>query len=124
MKYPAALLGLLFSLGLAPIQPDQAFGAGCLTGGCHQALTTMKHMHGPLGAELAGVQGCIMCHSPAGPACTAASAGIFTIKAKGLCRTCHVQGAGSQHANAATPCLDCHDPHGSNRSPYMLKPSS
>jgi hypothetical protein len=124
MKYPAALLRLLFFLGLALILPCAAFGAGCLTSGCHQELTAIKHMHGPLGAELAGAQGCIMCHTPAGPACTAAMAGTFIIKTKDLCRACHIQGAGSQHANAATPCLDCHDPHGSNHSPYMLRPRS
>lgn len=81
----------------------------------------MKHMHGPIGAELAGVKACVMCHIPSGPACSATKGGAFTHREKDMCLTCHDKGTSSQHANAAGNCLLCHNPHGSNISPYMLR---
>lgn len=124
MKLQTILPALIFSTTIISVPPAAALAASCLNGSCHQELTTMKHMHGPIGAEMAGVQGCIMCHIPAGVACTPAGAGKFTFKVKDMCLTCHVKGSSSRHANATSNCLQCHNPHGSNTSPYMLRGKS
>lgn len=124
MKFHTALAGLILAFIIDPVLPVSALAAGCLSDGCHQDMTKFKHMHGPIGAEMAGVQACIMCHTPAGPTCTPTLAGKFKIKAKDICQTCHVKGANSQHANTSTNCLKCHNSHGSNTSPYMLRSKS
>ncbi|MBU0682127.1 MAG: hypothetical protein KKD73_11975 [Proteobacteria bacterium] len=124
MKFQTALVGLIFAFIIDPVLPVSTLATGCLSDGCHQLMTKFKHMHGPIGAEMAGVQACIMCHTPTGPTCTPTQAGNFKIKAKDICQTCHVKGATSQHANASTNCLKCHNPHGSNISPYMLRSKS
>ncbi|PLX49520.1 MAG: hypothetical protein C0613_07230 [Desulfobulbaceae bacterium] len=116
---PASLF--LFTLFLNPGPAAAGPPTGCLNGGCHADLTRMKHMHGPIGAELAGMPACVICHIPNGPGCTPQRKGLFQLKAKEMCVTCHTKGTGSLHANAAGNCLQCHDPHGSNRSPYMLR---
>lgn len=122
MKLHVIFSRLIFFVIIVLSPATHALAAGCLTSGCHQNLTKMKHMHGPIGAELAGIQGCIMCHIPAGSPCRPPTAGKFTIKGKDMCLTCHVKGSGSKHSNATTECLKCHNPHGSTTSPYMLRP--
>ena len=96
---------------------------GCMDGGCHQELTKVKYMHGPVAAEMAGVNGCKMCHLSSGAKCSASRAGSYKIKTKGLCVTCHAKGAGTQHSakEIESKCLNCHNPHGSNVSPQMLR---
>lgn len=101
----------------------EAVAKGCMAGGCHQELVQVKYMHGPVAAEMAGVNGCEMCHVPGGVKCSVQRAGSYVLKGKGLCETCHVKGAGTQHSAAEieTQCLQCHDPHGSDFSRYMLR---
>jgi len=96
---------------------------GCLRGSCHQDLTRVRYLHGPVAAEMAGSKGCVICHEPAGTACTATKAGVFKLKGKNLCLTCHGKGTGSQHTQELVEgkCLQCHDPHGSEISPRMLR---
>ena len=96
---------------------------GCMDGGCHQELTRVKYMHGPVAAELAGVNGCEMCHVPAGAKCSPGKGGKYQTKGKGLCVTCHVKGTGTQHSakEIESKCLKCHDPHGSIVSRHMLR---
>ena len=98
-------------------------GQGCLSGNCHQALTKVKYMHGPVAAEMAGVKACEMCHVSAGAKCSSNKAGKFRLKSKALCSTCHVKGTGTQHSEKEikAKCLKCHDPHGSDVSPHMLR---
>jgi len=102
--------------------PALAF-QGCLRGACHQDLTKAKYLHGPVAAEMAGARACEICHQPAGPACTAAKGGIFKLKGKGLCLTCHDKGASTRHTQEQieSRCLACHDPHGSEISPQLLR---
>jgi len=103
----------------------EASAQGCLVGGCHSRLTAIRYMHGPVAAEMAGVNGCTMCHIPNGPSCTNRKGGVFVVKRKGLCVTCHDKGTGSQHSDKEIEpkCLNCHNPHGSEASPYMLRAS-
>ena len=97
-------------------------GQGCLSGGCHHALTEVRYLHGPVAAELAGAKGCEICHQPTGPECTPARAGSFQT-GRDICTTCHDKGTGSQHSQAEVESkyLGCHDPHGSDSSPQMLR---
>lgn len=96
---------------------------GCLSGSCHQDLTKVRYLHGPLAAEMAGAKACVMCHQPAGAKCTAGKGGSFTLKSENLCQTCHDRGTGTQHSQShvEAKCLLCHDPHGSEISPQMLR---
>lgn len=114
---------LLVSLAIMVATVATAVAKGCMAGGCHQELAQVKYMHGPVAAEMAGVSGCVMCHLPGGEKCAVQRAGSYTIKSKGLCVTCHVKGAGTQHsvAEIEAKCLQCHDPHGSDLSRYMLR---
>lgn len=121
MKLYTTLSGLLLSTLLASAPSAATLASSCLTNGCHQDLTHLKYIHGPIGAEMAGAQGCIMCHLPTGAACTSTTAGHFKLKERDMCLTCHAKGTGNQHSNAKINCLQCHHPHGSKTSPFMLR---
>ena len=97
---------------------------GCLSGSCHQELTRPRYLHGPVAAEMAGAKACVICHEPAGPRCTAGKGGLFKLKSKALCLTCHGKGTGTQHSQGQVEakCPSCHDPHGSETSPQLLRP--
>lgn len=113
--------GLVGLLGLAG-RVDAA-GQGCLSGACHQALAKPRYLHGPVAAEMAGAKACVMCHLPAGPACTATAKGRFTLKGKEICQACHTKGTGTQHSKSEVEgkCLKCHAPHGSETSRQFLR---
>lgn len=98
-------------------------GQSCLRNGCHHKLTEFRYLHGPVAAEIGGGTGCVICHQPAGPGCTPTRAGHFRIKVKGMCDTCHGKVTGSAHtrSGAEAKCLKCHNPHGSDTSPNMLR---
>lgn len=100
-----------------------AMAQNCLSGSCHQNLTKFKYLHGPVAAEMAGHRGCAMCHLPRGPACTATKGGTFKLKSVRLCLTCHDKGTSTEHSQAhiESKCLFCHNPHGSDISPRMLR---
>lgn len=102
---------------------SEVVAKGCMDGGCHQKLTVVRYMHGPIAAELAGANGCEMCHVQAGAKCSVSKGGSFKIKSKGLCLACHAKGTGSQHSTREieSKCLKCHSPHGSDVSPQMLR---
>lgn len=110
-------------IGIFTLTVAEAVAKGCLNGGCHQELVQVKYMHGPVAAEMAGVNGCEMCHAPVGAKCSVGRAGGYQIKIKGLCVTCHAKGTGTQHSakEIEAKCLQCHDPHGSESSRYMLR---
>lgn len=112
------LFGVVFIVTAAKVEAK-----GCMNGGCHQELTKVKYMHGPVAAEMAGVNACEMCHVPAGAKCTSSKGGSYKVKSKGLCATCHVKGTGTQHSDKEieAKCLKCHDPHGSDVSRHMLR---
>ena len=96
----------------------------CLSGSCHQNLTKARYLHGPVAAEMAGHKACVVCHMPRGTACTASKGGVFKLKTGKLCLTCHDKGTSTEHSQAHTDsrCLFCHDPHGSDLSPNLLRP--
>ncbi|MDH4322123.1 MAG: hypothetical protein OEV73_11585 [Desulfobulbaceae bacterium] len=100
-----------------------ALSRTCLNGKCHQALTTARHLHGPIAAEMAGAKGCIACHLANGPACTKKRAGKFVLakQEKELCKLCHGKGTATVHTDTQTECLRCHDPHGSDKGPNLLR---
>ena len=114
---------LCLFLALITIAPDKALAKGCMSGSCHQELTTFKYMHGPVAAEMAGAKACVICHQPAGARCTFSKAGRFSLKKKDMCFICHTQGTSTRHSEqeGAGSCLNCHDPHGSNTSASMLR---
>lgn len=116
---------LVVTLIIFNVVIDEAVAQGCMNGGCHQELVKVKYMHGPVAAEMAGVNGCKMCHIPTGAKCSAGRGGSYKIKVKGLCVTCHAKGAGTQHSakEIESKCLNCHSPHGSAISRYMLRVS-
>ncbi len=108
---------------LLPIGLPLVYGETCLSGGCHGVLLQAKYIHGPVAAEQLQPGSCAMCHLPAGTACTPATAGQFTLKnGKKLCLTCHGGGTGTVHSDTKGVCLSCHDPHGSETSPYFVRP--
>lgn len=86
-------------------------------------MTKITYMHGPVAAEMAGAKACIMCHVPAGTACSATAKGIFKLKGKDICQGCHAKGNGTQHSQAEveSKCLKCHAPHGSETSRQFLR---
>jgi hypothetical protein len=110
---------LICSLG----NGNYAAAKGCMSGSCHQDFAGVKYMHGPIAAELAGAQGCVMCHKPAGTDCSQQHGGKFQLKKKGLCVVCHDKGTGTEHSQVQvdSKCLDCHSPHGSDLSPHLLR---
>lgn len=99
---------------------------GCMVGGCHQGLAEVKYLHGPVAAEMAGANGCEMCHVSAGAKCGVGRGGIFTLKTRGLCVTCHGKGTSTKHSakEIETKCLQCHAPHGSDSSRHLLRPAA
>ena len=96
---------------------------GCLSGSCHLNLTQTRYLHGPVAAEMAGGKGCVICHEPAGAKCTATKGGVFKLRSKALCLTCHDKGTSTTHSQeqVESKCPICHDPHGSEFSPQLLK---
>ncbi|MBU1234588.1 MAG: hypothetical protein KKC77_16995 [Proteobacteria bacterium] len=114
---------LIFMSTLFLLDPAAVVAKGCLNGSCHQELTQMQYVHGPVAAEMAGADGCVMCHLPNGQSCTASMAGKFTLKGKDICLICHERGMGTQHTESEveSKCLTCHAPHGSDVSPQMLR---
>jgi len=119
-RLPRILLcwGIFF---YATTMPGSAAAAGCLNNGCHQPLATPRHLHGPVAAEMAGAEGCTACHQPVGAACTPRTAGQFILPEKDMCLLCHGGQTGTEHTNSKDACLECHDPHGSDKSPYLLR---
>ncbi len=112
--------GILLPILLAS---TPALSRTCLNGKCHQALTVSRHLHGPVAAEMAGAKGCIACHQSNGQACTKKRAGKFILakQEKELCQLCHGKGTATEHTDSQTGCLHCHDPHGSDKSPNLLR---
>ena len=102
---------------------SQAGTAGCLTGSCHQNLTSTKYVHGPVAAELAGGTGCVACHVPDGKTCSESKGGSFKpiTTAMKMCQHCHSRGTGTQHTAEKIDCLKCHDPHGSDAGPELKR---
>ena len=88
----------------------------CTTSDCHPNFANKKHVHGPIGAGI-----CISCHNPHGS--------YFPLQlartGSDLCFVCHEskrQEFNSKivHAPLEEGCLDCHDPHQSQRR-FQLK---
>ncbi|WP_291315874.1 cytochrome c3 family protein [Desulfuromonas sp.] len=98
--------------------------ATCLSARCHQGLTGTRYLHGPVAAEQVRSGGCVACHRPGGRGCTPAHGGQYSLPAKGLCLTCHDQGSATEHSLARTNCLSCHDPHGTESGPNLLRAGS
>ncbi|MDH5298206.1 MAG: hypothetical protein OEV91_04235 [Desulfobulbaceae bacterium] len=116
--YPLLFWGaVLFTLPAS----GPALAASCLDNGCHQALAARRYLHGPVAAELAGTTGCVTCHQPNGGPCTPTRPGQFSLDKKGMCLLCHEKATGSPHTDTQSNCLDCHDPHGSETSPFMVR---
>lgn len=105
----------------AVIAASQLQAATCLTGGCHEAFTSRKYVHGPIAAEHAGTMGCVRCHIPADKSCSENEAGAFKMLAppNTMCQSCHSKGSSTQHSAKEIDCLTCHDPHGSDTSPVF-----
>lgn len=118
VKPAAALLLLLASLPAA-----SHAAASCLAGNCHKPLTETKYLHGPVAAELAGARGCETCHIPAGQPCAADAKGTFKSlpEAAQMCSLCHDRGTGTQHSTESINCLQCHNPHGSDKTPTLQR---
>ena len=114
---------LIFMSAFSLLDPAAAVAKGCLNASCHQDLVQVRYVHGPVAAEMAGVDGCVMCHLPSGSSCTSTMAGKFTLKGKDICLVCHEKGVGTQHTESEveSKCLTCHVPHGSDLSPQMLR---
>lgn len=112
----ALTLAALPAFAAAPV-------ANCFSGGCHPKIAKAKFHHGPVAAEGTGAEGCVSCHVPAGPACTATKAGKFNFKTKKerLCLLCHERGTGTQHTRTRSDCLSCHNPHQSDQSANLLR---
>ena len=120
--YRKRLLSSIILLAVGQALPVLA--ASCLSGGCHQAISAGKYLHGPIAAEQSGNTGCVTCHIPAGRACAPGQAGSFQPLADSvrMCQACHARGTGTQHSLKQIDCLKCHDPHSSNRGPDLLRP--
>ena len=99
------------------------WAASCIAGDCHKKTVSAKFLHGPVGAEQAGGEGCKSCHVPAGAACTATKAGQFKLKTQKdrLCLLCHERGTATQHTRTRKDCLSCHNPHQSELSEMLLR---
>ncbi len=115
----ALLLGASFLLLIS--SGGNAWAGACLDHGCHHSLTTRRYLHGPVAAEMAGAKGCIACHHPTSVACTPTKAGTFDSPAQGMCKLCHAHETDTEHTKTYGHCLDCHAPHGSQTSPYLLR---
>jgi len=111
------LVFCLSAVFMAPV----AVRANCMAGGCHSGIAGLRYMHGPVGAEFAGVKGCEVCHESAGRACSARKGGAWRLKKGRICGTCHGAGTSTVHSSSRKKCLSCHNPHGSATSPAMLR---
>ncbi len=100
--------------------PGQS-GANCMAGGCHAGIAGLRYMHGPVGAEFAGVKGCEACHQSGGRACSGKKGGVWHLKKGRICGTCHRAGTSTIHSNSKKKCLSCHNPHGSATSSALLR---
>ena len=114
MRFP------LFFLFLSLLAPAAPAAANCMAGGCDAKIASLRYMHGPVGAEFAGVKGCEACHVSAGRACGPGQGGKWRIR-KGFCGSCHGAGNSTAHSRGKKKCLACHNPHGSNKSPVFLR---
>lgn len=126
MRNRLVVLFFLVSFSGGLLQGSAFAGQGCLSDACHHELIEVRYLHGPLAAEMAGNKGCEICHQPAGEKCTPTKAGSFRTTGKDICATCHGRVTGTWHAQAdvESRCLECHDPHGSETSPQMLRNSN
>lgn len=99
-----------------------AQGNNCLSSDCHKDVASAKFVHGPVAAEEAGAQGCTSCHVPTGTECGNV-AGEFKFRAdkKDLCTMCHEMGTSTDHRNREGKCLTCHNPHGSEKGPTLMR---
>ena len=111
-----ALAGLVVLFSAVPV-----IAGNCVSDGCHQNLINRRYLHGPVAAEQANVKACIACHVPEGPPCTKSTAGKFNTDKKNMCKACHAKGTGTQHSVETPNCLTCHDPHGSDTNPELLR---
>jgi hypothetical protein len=118
MSFKLLLTTVFLSAALGTVQLQ---ARTCLTGDCHQALTSKKYIHGPIAAESAGALGCETCHIPAGKECSKSEAGEFRPLAPPItmCQICHAKGNDTLHSAKEMDCLKCHDPHGSDTSPVF-----
>lgn len=108
----------------AAVAAAAAAAAGtCVDGACHKAQTSVRFLHGPLGAEVTGNPGCVTCHVSAGAPCRAGAKGVFKlVSAKDiLCTSCHEKSTGTDHSSRESDCLECHDPHGSDQNVNLLR---
>jgi len=123
MKKIITLITIINVIILISLTTSQAFAGTCFDKSCHISLTKPKHIHGPIAAEMAGSPGCIACHRPAGSICSKRKTGafIFTKDDKEMCLLCHGKVNATEHTNNQKTCLNCHDPHGSDESVYMLR---
>lgn len=95
----------------------------CVAGKCHDSVLAANRLHGPVAAEEAGLEGCVACHVPQGAPCTASRGGEYAFKAEGdaLCFRCHDRITDEVHVQAKSPCLSCHDPHGSEDDDHLTR---
>jgi predicted CXXCH cytochrome family protein len=114
------LTGLFLCMAVPAVRGD---AATCLTGGCHNALVEKKYLHGPIAAEQIGGQGCVACHVPDGEVCSQDKGGRFKPlpAAVVMCQFCHSKDATTMHTAENSECLDCHNPHGSDVGPELLR---
>ena len=120
-RMSALFFGVIVFCGFMAAMVDSVPAATCLDNGCHHQLAATKYLHGPVAAEQAGAKGCTMSHQPAGFPCTIGRAGQFNLRKKEMCRLCHDKGTSTLHSAARNNCLECHDPHGSDTTPYMVR---
>lgn len=99
-----------------------AFADSCIDGNCHKDIISTKFVHGPVAAEETGFQGCESCHVPTGAECGTVG-GKFKLRAekKNLCTMCHEMGTSTDHTNREGKCLSCHNPHGSEKGPTLMR---
>jgi predicted CXXCH cytochrome family protein len=95
------------------------FAQDCLSNGCHQALTSPKHLHEP-----AAEGDCLDCHEQKTPEHPAGSGKSFMLSqpVATLCLQCHeLERKGNMHTPVTEgECLTCHDPHGADEA-YLLR---
>ena len=121
-KWLVVLVFLVTMPGFLPDGPVSA-SQSCLGLGCHLAISSLRYLHGPVAAEIAGAKGCEVCHVPTDNKCTSTRGGIFHPNFQYTCTTCHDKGTGTMHTQekVESRCIMCHNPHGSDSSPQMLR---
>jgi len=112
---------ILSSMAICLFWGAAVAGANCMAGGCHPEIAGLRYMHGPVGAEFAGVKGCEACHQSVGRACNKKKGGAWKLKKLPLCGRCHAAGTSTVHSSSKKKCLSCHNPHGSNKSASLLR---